>query len=170
MVASEVSLEKHFALMPHQTLDKVVSEPNYSQMKKWRKQMSANLISVKTPTDWGRGKCHLGILQDPAVFLARNGDPYNPPLVEPPEYPAIPQKSATAAREQLRAANEVATINWERYQHTQHIVVNIGAAAFEPFVIGELDDPDEGLNAVDIRALYKYLMDRFAKISQTKID
>ena len=47
--------------------------------------MSAKLIAVKTPTDWGRGKVHLGLLQDPAVFLARNGDPYNlPPLSSPP--------------------------------------------------------------------------------------
>ena len=71
MVASEVSRDNVFALMHHQTIDKVVGERTYSQMKKWQNQMSANLIAVKTPTSWGRGKIHLGILQDPAVFLAR---------------------------------------------------------------------------------------------------
>ena len=115
--------------------------------------MSAKLIAVKTPTDWGHGKGRLGLLQDPAVFLARNGDPYNTPLVDTPEYPAISQNLATAAREQLRAENEVATINLERYQHTQRIAVNIGAAAFEPFVIADLDDPDEEINSIDIHAL-----------------
>ena len=66
--------------MPHQTIGKVDGEPTFSQMKKWQKQMSANLIAVKTPTDWGRGKFHLGILQDPAVFLERNGYLYTPSL------------------------------------------------------------------------------------------
>ena len=150
----------------------MVDKPTYSQTKKWRKQMSANLIAVKKPTNWGRGKGRSGILQDPTVFLATNWDPYTPPppLVEPPEYPAIPKNLATAAREQLRDENEVATINWERYQHTQCIAVNMGAAAFEPFVIAELENPDEELNAIDIRALYEHVMYRFAKISQTEIN
>ena len=32
------------------------------------------------------------------------------------------------------------------------------------------DDPDEGLNGVDIRTLYEHVMDRFATILQGKID
>ena len=75
MVASEVSRDDVFALIPKQTVDKVDANPTYSQMKKWKKQMSAYLIAVKTPTDWGYGKGHLGILQDPVVFLARNRGP-----------------------------------------------------------------------------------------------
>ena len=46
----------------------------------------------------------------------------------------------------------------------------MGAAAFEPFVIAELENPDEELNAIDIRALYEHVMYRFAKISQTEIN
>ena len=108
----------------------------------------------------------------PHRFLGNKLGPVHapPPLVEPPEYPAIPKNLATAAREQLRDENEVATINWERYQHTQCIAVNMGAAAFEPFVIAELENPDEELNAIDIRALYEHVMYRFAKISQTEIN
>ena len=132
--------------------------------------MSANLIAIKTPIYWVHGKNYLGLLQDPAVFLARNTDLYNPSLVNPPKYPAIPQNLATAAREELRAAKKVVTVNWERYQHTQRIAVNIGAADFEPFIIAELDDPEEGLNAAYVRMLYKHVMDWFAKILQTKID
>ena len=46
MVASKVSCDDFLMLMPHQNLHKVVGYPTYSQMKKWRKQMSANLIAV----------------------------------------------------------------------------------------------------------------------------
>ena len=87
MVGPEVSRDNIFSMMPHQNLDKVIGEPTYSQMKKWQRQMSANLIAVKRPTNWGRGKCHLGLLQDPAVFVVRNGDPYNPPPCQAPQIP-----------------------------------------------------------------------------------
>ena len=38
------------------------------------------------------------------------------------------------------------------------------------FLITEIDDPDEGLNDVDIRALYEHAMDCFTLILQTEID
>ena len=83
MVASDVSRDDVFALMPHQIIDKIVGEPTYPGMKKWKKQMNANLIAVKTPQAWGRGKGHLGLLQDPVVFLAQNGAAYDPPRARP---------------------------------------------------------------------------------------
>ena len=165
MVASDVSRDDVFALMPHQIIDKIVGEPTYPGMKKWKNQMNANLIAVKTPRAWGRGKGHLGLLQDPVVFLARNGVTYDPPAAAPLPYPVIPPNATTAPREELRATNKVDSFNWDQYQHTQRIAVNIGAAAFDDWVIAELDDPDEGLNGVDIRTLYEHVMDRFATIS-----
>ena len=42
--------------------------------------------------------------------------------------------------------------------------------AFEHFVSAELDDAGAGLNNVDIRGLYDHVMDRFVRISQSKID
>ena len=48
--------------------------------------------------------------------------------------------------------------------------MNIGAVTFEEWVIAELDDPDEGLNGVDICTLYEHVMERFTTISQTEID
>ena len=114
MVASDVSRDDVFVLMPHQIIDKIVGKPTYPDMKKWKNQMNANLIAVKTPQTWGRIKGHIVILQDPVVFLARNGAVYNPLGTSPLPYPLIPQGATTAAREELRATNKVQTFNWDR--------------------------------------------------------
>ena len=113
----------------------MVGEPTYPGMKKWKRQMNANLISVKTPQTWGQGKGHLGLLQDPVVFHSRNGAAHNPLNAAPLPYPLISQGASTAAREELRATNEVQTFDWDRYQHTHRITVNIGTAVFKEWVI-----------------------------------
>ena len=41
----------------------------------------------------------------------------------------------------------------------QRIAVNIGAAALKEWVIAELDNPDKGINGVDIRTLYEHVME-----------
>ena len=132
--------------------------------------MNANLIAVKTPQTFWRGKGRLGLLQDPVFIHAINGVAYNPHNAAPLLYPLIPQGASTAACKELRVTNEVQTFDWDRHQHTQRIAVNIGAAALEEWVIAELDDPDEGLNGVDICTLYEHMMERFTTISQTEID
>ena len=101
MVASDVSRGDVFALMPHQVINKMVGEPTYPGMKKWKKQMNANLIAVKTPQTWGRGIGRLGLLQDPVVFHAINGASNNPSDAAPLPYLLIPQGASTAAREEL---------------------------------------------------------------------
>ena len=158
------------AVMPHPVLTKISGEPTYQNMKRWKKEQFANLIAVEMPNDWGRGKGMLGELQDPPVFLARNGAAYNPPNIAPDNYPIIPNGSTTAERERLRADNDLAQTYWKTAEHARRITVNIGAAAFEKFVYAELDDVDEGLNGVDLRSLYDHVMDRFASISQHEID
>ena len=121
MVASDVSRGDVFALLPHQVIEKMVGEPTYLGMKKWKNQMNANLIVVKTPQTWGRGKGLLGLLQDPVVFHARNGAAFNPPNASPLPYPLIPQGASTAAREELRATNEVHIFDWDRYQSKTNV-------------------------------------------------
>ena len=69
-------------------------------MKTWHKEMSSNLIAVRMPTDWGRDKGLLGELQDPLIFLARNGAAYNPPAAAPPTHPVIVAGATTVQREQ----------------------------------------------------------------------
>jgi hypothetical protein len=169
-MVSPVSRDDVLAVMPNPILTKISGEPTYQNMKKWKKEISSNLISVRMPANWGQNKGLLGELQDPAVFLARNGAAYNPPAAAPPSYPVIAGGSTTAEREKARAEHAIDATFWATAVHAKRIAVNIGAAALEPFVYAELDDPDEGLDDVQIRDLYDHIMERFAKISQTEID
>jgi hypothetical protein len=169
MVAT-ISRDAVLAVMPCPVLTKISGEPTYQAMKTWHKEMSSNLISVRMPTDWGRDKGLLGELQDPIIFLARNGNAYNPPAAAPPTYPVIIAGATTAQREQARAVHATESIFWATAMHGRRIAVNIGSAAFDEFVYAELDDPDEGLNGITVRDLYDHIMDRFAHISQQEID
>ena len=74
-----VSRDDVLAVMPCPVLTKIPGEPTYQAIKTWHKEMSSNLIAVRMPPTWGRDKGLLGELQDPLIFLARNGDAYNPP-------------------------------------------------------------------------------------------
>lgn len=170
MASSTISRESVLAVMPFQKLDTISGEPSYADMKKIRKQINANLISVTMPDDWGRGKGLLGEIQDAAVFLARNGAAYNPPPAAPPSYPVMVAHATTAQREQARAELAIDTKFWAQAQHAIRIIVNQMQEAFDPFIYAELDDPDEGLTNVDIRAFIAHIIDRFATISQTEID
>ena len=94
-----VSRELVQALMPNQTLTKIQGELTHTAVRKLEKELGANLIAV--PCTWGVNKGHLGELQDPATFLARNGTAYTPPIAAPPAYPIIPPAATTAERERL---------------------------------------------------------------------
>ena len=165
-----VSRDDVLGLMPCPTLTKISGEPTYQDMKVWKKEMFANLIAVDTPLNWGRGKGMLGELQDDAIFIVRNGAPYNPPNAAPSEYPNIPVGATVTDRERLKAENDLNKKFWLTAGHARRLAVNIGAAALEPFVYAKLDDPDEGLNNIEVRDLYDHIMDRFANISQAMID
>ena len=140
-------------------------------MRTWFKQICKNLNSVETPQDWGRVKGHLVMLQSPAVFYARNGEFYNPPPPPnaTPSYPNILYRANTAKRERLRVKDKVLYVHWAKYVHTGRITVNIGAAAFDEWVIAALKDLDKGLNGVTICDVYNYIMENYAKISQAKV-
>lgn len=163
-----VTRESVLALMPHNTLAKIIGEPTHKSIKKLEKELGSNLIAVPCP--WGRNKGHLGILQDAPVFTQRNGGPFTPPLQPPPTYPDIPPAASTAQRERLRADNEEAQRAWATYQHVQRIAVNLAADAIEPVYYAELDDPDEGLNDVSIRDLIDHIRQRYCHIAQDDID
>ena len=104
-MSKTVSRDDVLAVMPHPVLTRIPGEPTYQAMKHWKKEMQSNLLKVSMPDNWGRGKGLIGELQDPAVFIARNGAAYNPPPAAPPNYPVIPPGSTTQQREQLRAEN-----------------------------------------------------------------
>ena len=106
------------------------------------------------------------MLQEPAVFHDRNGDFYNPPSNAPPAYPNILPGANTAEHERLRAKHKVLYVHWAKYVHTGRIAVNVGAAAFNKWVLAEIEDPDKMLNGVTIRNVYDYVMGNYATISQ----
>ena len=126
-----ISRDDVLAIMPCPVLTKITGEPTYQAMKTWHKEMSSNLISVRMPTDWGRDKGLLGKLQDPLIFLARNGNAYNPPAAAPPTYQVIVGGATTAQREQARAKHATESTFWATAAHGRRIAVNIGATAFD---------------------------------------
>ena len=106
MVTSEVSRNNVLAVLPYQTLNKILGEPTYSQMKRWFKQMSVHLILVATTIDWGQGKGYLCLLQHPAVSTAQNGAAYNPLPNEPSAYPTIPSNATMEIPQTVRSKTQ----------------------------------------------------------------
>ena len=86
MATTNVSRDDVLTVMPHKVINKISGEPTYSAMRTWFKQICTNLIAVKTPQDWGRGKGHLCMFQVTSVFHAKYGEFYNPPSNVPPAY------------------------------------------------------------------------------------
>ena len=163
-----ISREAVLALMPHQTLTKINGEPTHTAMKKLEKELAANLIAVESP--WGLGRGYLGELLPTAIYAARYGAAYTPPAAAPPAYPAIPPGATTALREQLKATNEEEQKHWQTMMHVRRIAVNLAAEAIEDVFYAELDDPVEGLNAVEIQDLLDHIKDRYCHIDQTDLD
>ena len=54
--------------------------------------------------------------------------------------------------------------------HVRRIAVNLAAEAIEDVFYAELDDPVEGLNAVEIQDLLDHIKDRYCHIDQTDLD
>ena len=144
MEITNVSRDDVLTVIPHKAIHKISGKPTHSAMRRWFKQICTNLIAVKIPQEWGRRKGHLGILQAPAIFHARNEDFYNPLSNAPPAYPDILPGANTDERDCLWAEHKVLYFHWAKYVHTGQTTVNIGAAAFAEWVIAALEDPEEG--------------------------
>ena len=170
-MSSPTSRVDVLAVMPNQTCTKIVGEPTYQGMMNWKREINANLIAVKMPIAWGRGKGLLGSFQDPPTFIARNGNAYNPPPNAPPGYPVIVAGATTAEREEARALHKIDVRYWDTATHAASLIAEIGAAAFDDeYILAELMDPDEGLNGITIRQIYDHVMLRFANVSQLEVD
>jgi hypothetical protein len=133
-----------------------------------RELTAKNLMAVSCP--WGHNKGHLGLLQDPAIYLARNGDVYTIPAAEPPTYPVIPIGATVPQREELRAINIAARKAWATYRLVLAITRDQFAAAIDDVYYAVLDDPTEGLNGVDLRTLVQHILTTYAQISQPDLD
>ena len=87
--------------MPYPVLTWVLGEPTHKQLKLILRELTANLMAVSCP--WGHNKGHLGLLQDPALYLAQNGAPFDIPAAKPPSYPIVPASATAHQREELQA-------------------------------------------------------------------
>jgi hypothetical protein len=88
-MSDTVSAKSIRAQMPHGILTCITG-------KILKKELAANLMAI--PCSWGHGKGHLGLFQDPVLYLQRNGAAFTIPAVAPPEYPLNPP-AATPTQE-----------------------------------------------------------------------
>ena len=133
------------ASFPSNPVRNIVGETSNPKVSKWFRKMCSNLISVTAPLEVGRGKGHLGMLQQDAVFQARNGQAYNPPLFAPTSIPVFPTGSTVDQREEIKEIHKVNVNNYDIYKAAGRCAVDIGARAFEDWVFAKLNDPTEGL-------------------------
>jgi hypothetical protein len=119
---------------------------------------------------WGHSKRHLGLLQDPAIYLACNKEVFNIPQNEPPAYPVIPAGAKTAKHEELRATNADA----RKARNSNKMVLTIThdrfAVAMNNVYYAILDNPAIGLNTNNLCSLVMHILTTYAQISQPDLD
>ena len=71
-MSDTVSADSIRAQMPNNVLTSILEEPTHKQIKMAIRELTANLMVVSCP--WGHDKGHLGLLQDPTIYEARNGE------------------------------------------------------------------------------------------------
>jgi hypothetical protein len=119
---------------------------------------------------WGHSKGHLGLLQDPAICLACNGEVLNIPQIEPPAYPVIPACATTVKCKELCATNAAACKAWNTYKMVLTLTLNQFAVVIDDVYYTVLDDPTKGLNAIDLRSLIMHILNTYIQISQLDLD
>jgi hypothetical protein len=164
MTSDAISAEGIQAQMPHPILTRVFGKNTHKQIKTIICKLLANLMAISCP--WGHSKGHLGLLQDPAIYLARNGEAFNNPHIEPPAYPVIPAGATTTNRKEPHTTNAAACKAWNTYKMVLTITCNQFTVAINNIYYAVLNDPTEGLNAIDLRTLVMHILNTYAQISQ----
>ncbi len=113
---------------------------------------------------WGHNKGHLGLFQDPVLYLQRNSAAFKILAAAPPAYLFIVAGATTAEREEQRANNISACKAWSTDFHT--ITWDQVMASINNVYYTTLNDPTEGLNAVTLRQLVTHIRTTYAQISQ----
>jgi hypothetical protein len=160
MTSNAVSAEGIKAQMPHPILTCVFGKPTHKQIKTVIHVLSANLMAISCP--WGHSKGHLGLLQDPAIYLACNREAFNISHVESPAYPVIPAGATTANREELCTTNTATRKAWNRYKMVLTITGNPFAVAINDVYYAVLDNPTKVLNTIDIYTLVMHILNTYA--------
>jgi hypothetical protein len=114
MTSDAVSAKGIKAQMPYPIFPRVFGKPTHKQVKLVIRELSANLMAISCP--WEHIKGHLGLLQDPAIYLARNWEAFNIPNIKPPAYPVIPAGSTTTKCKDLHAPNAATCKAWNTYK------------------------------------------------------
>jgi hypothetical protein len=92
------------------------------------------------PCPWGHGKGHLGLLQDPVLYLQRNGASYTVPSAAPPDYPINPP-TAAPAHKAAWATNLAKCKAWNTYIIIRTIARDQFTAAINNVYCAKLNDP-----------------------------
>jgi hypothetical protein len=143
--------------------------PSLTRVKKIvLRELTANLMAVSCP--WGHEKGHLSLLQDPAIYQARNGAAFNIPAAKPPAYLIIPVGATAPQHKELRATNAAECKAWTTYRLVLSITRDKFAAAIDDVYYAVLHDPIKGLNGVDLRTLVTHILLTYAQISQPDMD
>jgi hypothetical protein len=121
------------------------------------------------PCPWGHEKGHLGLLQDPVLYLQCNGASFTAPGAAHPEYPINPPTAAPAC-EAAQAANLAKRKAWNTYIIVCTITRNQFAVAINNVYYAELDDPTKGLNVISLCNLVTHIRSTYARISQPNVD
>jgi hypothetical protein len=156
------------AQMPHPILTRIFGKPTHKQIKMVIHKLSANLMAISCP--WGHSKGHLGLIQELTIYLACNGEAFNIPNIEPTAYPVIPAGATTANRKELCTTNAAACKAWRTYKMVLAITPNQFTVAIDNAYYVVLDDPTEGLNAINLCTLVVHILNTYAQISQPDLD
>jgi hypothetical protein len=95
-MSDTVSAKSIKAQMPHVTLTQILGKQY--QLKQLECELTTNLMAVPCP--WGHNKGHLGLLEDPVLYLQCNGAPFTIPAAAPPAYPVMVASTTKAKGEE----------------------------------------------------------------------
>jgi hypothetical protein len=152
------------AQMPHVTLTRIFGKPSHHQPKQLMCELTTNLMAVPCP--WGHNKSHLGLLQDPVLYLQCNGAAFTIPAAAPPAYLVIVAGTTTVKHKEQCANNISACKAWSTYMIVHTITRDQFAASIDNIYYASLDDPTEGLIAVTLRKLVTHIRTTYPQISQ----
>jgi hypothetical protein len=154
--------------MLHLILTRIKGEPTHKQVKLVIQELTPNLMAVSCP--WGHEKGHLGLLQDPTIYLACNEAQFDIPTAKPPAYPIVPTRANAPQCKELWATNAAAHKAWLTYCLVLSITRDQFAAAINGIYYAILDNPIKGLNGVDLHTLVTHILTTYAQISQPNLD
>jgi hypothetical protein len=167
-MSDTVSAKSIKAQIPHATMTRILDKPSHNHLKQLKRKLTANLMAVSCP--WGHNKGHLGLLQDPVLYLQRNSAAFTIPAAAPPAYPIIVASATTAECKEQRANNISACKAWSTYMIVHTITRDQFAASINDVYYATLNDPTEGLNAVTLRRLVTHIRTTYAQISQPDLN